>query len=77
MQPLDPAGCSNASPNQSIPYSARDKLAESILNAAKNSSKTTQAALFVLPHQLQGDRRDATDLSVISIPHFHKATCRP
>ncbi len=77
MQPLDPAGCSTASPNQSIPHSARDKLAESILNAAKNSSKSTQAAMFGTPDPLQSARRDATNLSVISIPPFPKTTCRP
>ncbi|MCT7978637.1 hypothetical protein [Laspinema olomoucense] len=77
MQPLDPAGCSTASPNQSIPNSARDKLAESILTAAKNSAKTTLAGMFGLPDQLQGDRRDTTDLSAISIVHFPRATCRP
>ncbi len=77
MQPLDPASCSTASLNPFIPDSARDKLAESILNAAKNSAKTTQAAMFVGPDKPQGDRRDATDLSAISIAHFPRATCRP
>ncbi|MCT7975080.1 hypothetical protein [Laspinema olomoucense] len=76
MQPLDPAGCSTASPNQSIPNWARDKLAESILTAAKNSSQTTQAAMFGLTNHPQGDRRDGTDLSAISIVHFPRATCR-
>ncbi|WP_156823948.1 hypothetical protein [Oscillatoria acuminata] len=77
MQPLDPAGCSTSSPNQPIPDSARDKLAESILTAAKNTSKTTQAAMFVRPDLPQGDRQDATDLTAISIAQFSPATCRP
>lgn len=77
MQPLDPAGCSTASLDQSISNSARDQLAESILTAAKNSSNTTLAAMFVLPDQPQGDRWDATDLRAISIAHFPQTTCRP
>lgn len=77
MQPLEPASCSTASLNPFIPDSARDKLTESILNAAKNSAKTTQTAMFVRPDQPQGDRQDATDLIAISIAHFPRATCRP
>ncbi|MCT7965554.1 hypothetical protein NG799_04295 [Laspinema sp. D1] len=77
MQPLDPAHCATGSRNQPIPTSARDKLAESILTAAKNSAKATQTAMFGLPDPLRGDRRDTTDLSAISIAHFHRATCRP
>jgi hypothetical protein len=54
MQPLDPASCSTGSLNQPIPNSARDQLAESILNAAKNSSQTTQAAMFGLTKPTPG-----------------------
>lgn len=77
MQPLDPASCFTASLNQSIPNSARDKLAESILIAAKNSAKTTQAAMFVRQNPPPGDRRNTPNLKAISIAPFDEATCRP